>query len=209
MLFTLEGIMGGIRKKNPEIMKKIYDFVEQYYLLHKLSPSLQRIADEVGIGKGTVYKYLVEMDEKGMISYDGKSIRTKGMSKSRNASNLVPILGSVVCGTPELAEENFDEYVSLPETIFGKGDFFILRTYGDSMIHAGINDDDFVVVERRNTANSGDMVVALVENETTLKTLLFDKNGKIILHPENKNMPDIHPNECYIQGVARHIIKAV
>jgi repressor LexA len=170
---------------------------------------LQRIADEVGIGKGTVYKYLVEMDEKGMISYDGKSIRTKGMSKSRNASNLVPILGSVVCGTPELAEENFEEYVSLPETIFGKGDFFILRTHGDSMIDAGINDGDFVVVERRNTANSGDMVVALVENETTLKTLLFDKNGKIILHPENKNMPDIRPNECYIQGVARHIIKAV
>ncbi len=201
--------MGGIRKKNPEIMKRISDFAEQYFLLHKLSPSLQRIADEVGIGKGTVYKYLVEMDEKGMISYNGKSIRTKGMSKSSNASNLVPILGSVVCGTPELAEENFEEYVSLPETIFGKGDFFILRTHGDSMIDAGINDGDFVVVEKRNTANSGDMVVALVENETTLKTLLFDKNGKIILHPENKNMPDIHPTECYIQGVARHIIKAV
>jgi repressor LexA len=202
MLFTLEGIMGGIRKKNPEIMKKIYDFAEQYYLLHKLSPSLQRIADEVGIGKGTVYKYLVEMDEKGMISYDGKSIRTKGMSKSRNSSNLVPILGSVVCGTPELAEENFEEYVSLPETIFGKGDFFILRTHGDSMIDAGINDGDFVVVERRNTARNGEIVVAMTEdNEVTLKTF-YKENGYIRLQPENDTMkPIILPN-CTILGKA-------
>ena len=77
------------------------------------------------------------------------------------------------------------------------------------MIEVGINDGDMVVVKKQNTASHGDMVVALVENETTLKTLWFSHDGRVILHPENKNMEDIYPSECYIQGIVKHIIKSV
>ena len=201
--------MGGIRRKNPEVMKRIIEFAESYYFKHKSSPSMGEISNSLKISRSTAYKYLVEMDQKGMISYDGESIKTKGMSKSRYEMVKVPILGNIVCGEPEYAEENFEEYVSLPEVLFGKGEMFILRAYGDSMIEAGINEGDLVVVKKQNTALEGDIVVALVENETTLKTLRFAKDGRVILHPENKSMEDIYPSVCYIQGVAKHVIKSV
>ena len=201
--------MGGIRKKDPVIMDKILRFSEEYYFEHRLSPSMGEIASALNIGRSTAYKYLVEMDAKGILSYDGKTIQTQNMLKSNYKVNKAPIIGNIVCGEPEYAEENFEEYVMLPETLFGKGDFFILRTHGDSMIEAGIEEGDMVVVKKQNVANSGDRVVALVENETTLKTLLFDREGRVVLHPENETMEDIYPSECYIQGVVKYIIKSV
>ena len=120
----------------------------------------------------------------------------------------IPVLGEIACGDPILAEENIEEYVSLPTAIFGKGDFFILRASGQSMIEAGIDDGDLVVVKKQVEANDGDIVVALVDNQNTLKRYFRDdENKKIILHPENKKMKDIIVDECCIQGVACHIIK--
>ena len=120
------------------------------------------------------------------------------------------IVGSVPYGSPEYEEENVEEYVSLPTAIFGKGDFFILRASGDSMIEAGIDDGDLVVIRKQVFADDGDIIVALVDNQNTLKRLYHDnKNKKIILHPENKRLKDIVVDECAIQGVACHVIKAL
>jgi repressor LexA len=202
-------ILGGIRTKNPELMKKIIDYSEEYFFEYKKSPSMGEISKALKISRSTAYKYLVEMDSKGMLYYDGETIKTKKMLKNNYNTVKVPILGNIVCGTPEYAEENFEEYISLPESLFGGGEMFILRTHGDSMIEAGIDDGDLVVVKKQNTASDGDIVVALVESETTLKTLHFDDSGHIVLHPENKEMEDIHPHECYIQGIAKHIIKSI
>ena len=95
-----------------------------------------------------------------------------------------------------------------PTAIFGKGDFFILRASGQSMIEAGIDDGDLVVVKKQVEAKEGDIVVALVDNQNTLKRYFRDdENKKIILHPENKKMKDIIVDGCCIQGVACHIIK--
>lgn len=201
--------MGGIRKKNPETMKKIIEFCENYYFEHKSSPAMREIADALKIGRSTAYKYLVEMDSLGLVSYNGENVKTRGMAKANYTTVRVPILGKIVCGEPEYAEENFEEYVSLPSSLFGSGELFILRAYGDSMIEVGIEEGDLVVVKKQNTAVEGDIVVALVNNETTLKTLRFDENGRVVLHPENKNMKDIYPETCFIQGVAKHIIKSV
>ena len=198
-----------MRYKSQSRMEEILRFTDRYILENKKSPSIQNIADEIGIAKSLAYKYLLEMREKGMIEYDGTAIRTSVTQKVNFTTITVPILGSIVCGQPEYAEENFEEYVSLPTAIFGFGDFFVLRAWGNSMIDAGIDEGDFVVVRKQNTAKEGDIVVALVGNETTLKTLKFGKNQRIILHPENKDMEDIYPSECYIQGVAEHIIKSV
>ena len=98
----------------------------------------------------------------------------------------------------------------LPVALFGQGDFFILRTSGNSMIEAGIEPGDLVVVRKQNTAEEGDIVVALVDNETTLKRFYRDKKHRCIrLHPENSRMKDIHVQDCTIQGVAQNVIKAL
>lgn len=199
-----------MRSKSPELMSQICKYAEQYYLQNGNSPSTTKIAEAVGISRGTAYKYLVEMDERGMIKYDGKDIQTPVTKKVNKDISQTAIVGSIPCGTPEYEEENVEEYVSLPNAIFGKGDFFILRASGNSMIEAGIDDGDLVVIRKQVSAEEGDIVVALVDNQNTLKRFYRDEeNKKIILHPENKNMKDIVVDECYIQGVACHVIKSL
>ena len=118
------------------------------------------------------------------------------------------ILGAVSCGVPTLEEEYAEEYVSLPVSMFGNGTFFLLRANGESMIDAGISPGDLVLVRKQSEAMDGDIVVALVGNENTLKRYFVDKeNQKIRLHPENKTMKDIIVSDCEIQGVAVKVIK--
>lgn len=199
-----------MRSKSTELMNQICKYAEQYYLQNGHSPSTTKIAEAVGISRGTAYKYLVEMDERGMIKYDGKEIQTPVTKKVNKDISQTAIVGSIPCGTPEYEEENVEEYVSLPNAIFGKGDFFILRASGNSMIEAGIDDGDLVVIRKQVSAEEGDIVVALVDNQNTLKRFYRDEeNKKIILHPENKKMKDIIVDECYIQGVACHVIKSL
>ena len=161
--------MAGTRKRNPEIMKQISSFVEEYFFEYHGSPSMQKIATAIGTSKSTAYYYVNEMAEKGMLDYDGKNIETRSMQKSDYKMNRAPVLGAIACGSPELTEEDFEEFIALPVALFGEGDFFVLRTHGDSMIDAGIEDGDKVVVKKQNHAKAGDIVVALVGNETTLK----------------------------------------
>lgn len=200
----------GNRKKNKQTMQKILIFVKNYEFEFRKTPSLQNIASGVGIAKSTVHNYLTEMHEKGLLSYQTKQIRLPGENKNHLRSVRVPIVGNIVCGTPELAEENFEEYVPLPTAIFGNDGLFILRAHGDSMVEAGISSGDLVVVKKQSVAEAGDIVVALVDNETTLKTYYPDpENHCVRLHPENRAMKDIIVPECYIQGIARHIIKRI
>ena len=197
-----------MRSKSPELMKEICTYVSDYYRIKRSSPSVSEIAKGVGIAKTTAYRYLIEMDEKGMLKYDGQSIDTKNIQRSDYKMNRAPVIGSIACGSPELTDEAFEEFVALPVALFGEGDFYVLRTHGDSMIEAGIDDGDKVVVRKQNHANAGDIVVALVDNETTLKTYYPEpEKHRISLHPENKTMKDIIVRECYIQGVAEHVIK--
>ena len=199
-----------MRSKSIELMNEIKKYIEEYYLQYRQSPSTTKIAEAVGIARGTAYKYLVEMSERNMIEYDGQEISTEVTRKYNKEQTQTPIVGSVPCGSPQYEEENIEEYVSLPTAIFGKGDFFILRASGQSMIGAGIDDGDLVVVRKQVEANEGDIVVALVDNQHTLKRYYRDNaNKKIILHPENKTMKDIIVDDCYIQGVACHIIKKI
>lgn len=199
-----------MRSKNPELMNEIKEYIEGYYLQNRQSPSTTKIADAVGIARGTAYKYLVEMAKRNMIEYNGQDISTDVTRKYNIEQTQTPIIGSVPCGSPQYEEENIEEFVSLPTAIFGKGDFFILKASGQSMIEAGIDDGDLVVVRKQIEANEGDIVVALVDNQNTLKRYYRDdENKKIILHPENKKMKDIIVEECFIQGVACNIIKSI
>ena len=194
-----------MRSKDPEIMKRIVDFVEAYHLDYNSSPSLRVIADGVGIGSTTVYRYLMEMNERGMICYDGKTIRNEKIDKSQRGTIRAAVIGRIACGIPNLAEQHVEGYVNLPESLFGQGNFYILRASGCSMTEAGIDDGDLVVIREQNTAEDGQIVVALVDDEATLKRF-FHEGDKIRLHPENPRMKDIFVTDCRIQGVAVKVI---
>lgn len=194
-----------MRSKDPEIMKRIVDFVEAYHLDYNSSPSIRVIADGVGIGSTTVYRYLMEMNERGMICYDGKTIRNEKIDKSERGTIRAAVIGRIACGIPNLAEQHVEGYVNLPESLFGQGDFYILRASGCSMTGAGIDDGDLVVIREQNTAEDGQIVVALVDDEATLKRF-FHEGDRIRLHPENPQMKDIFVTDCRIQGVAVKVI---
>ena len=198
-----------MRYKSTERMEQIKSFVETYYENHQLSPSLQEIADAIGTAKSTVFRYLEEMTEKGMITYDGQAIHTDKTLKQKGERRFAPILGRIPCGTPEEEEEAAEEYVPLPKAIFGEGEFFILRASGESMINVGIDHGDLVVIRKQETADPGDIIAALVDGtSSTLKTLLYDDNGKAYLHPENGMMDDIVPEYALnIQGIAVYVMK--
>ena len=197
-----------MRHKSTELMDKIQTYVENYYKEYRHSPSTTEIADAVGIARGTAYKYLVAMSDNGMIRYDGQQISTEKTEKVQTELTSVALLGSVSCGVPTLEEEYAEEFVSLPVSMFGKGTFFMLRASGESMIDAGISTGDLVLIRKQSEAKDGDIVVALVENENTLKRYFVDtENNQIRLHPENKNMKDIIVRDCKIQGVAVKVIK--
>lgn len=204
-----------MRSKNPELMKEITTYVSDYFRIKRTSPSVNEIAKAVGIAKTTAYRYLVDMNERGMISYDGHTIETPQIDKCVSGYFSAPIVGSIHCGDPESEEEHVEEYVSLPESIFGKGEFYILRASGDSMVDVGIEDKDLVVIKKQATASVGDIVVALDENsQNTLKTFdgIDDSSGYAILKYENRRKYKnkvIRVRELVVQGVAKHVIKAL
>lgn len=197
-----------MRSKSKSRMNEIKKFVEKYYIKEYRSPSITEIAKAMNIARSTAHSYLVEMNEQGMLSYNGKDIRTELIEKIKPNVTRAAILGSISCGVPNFAEENIEEYVSLPESMFGKGEFFILKAKGESMIEVGIEEGDLVVIKAQNYAEEGQIVVALVEDEATLKRFYKDKKtNSVRLHPENSKMEDIIVDNCVIQGVAVKVIK--
>ena len=199
-----------MRYKSPEMMDKIIKFVDEYYMVHQKSPSMAVIADGVGLHRSNVQRYLAEMNEAGILKQNGRSIVTSAIEKNSRPV-LAAHVGSVRCGTPEFEEEDVDAYYTLPEAIFGNGPLFILTAKGNSMIDAGIDEGDLVVVRKTQEAKDGDIVVALLNGENTLKRLKISQ-GKMSLHPENSEMEDISigkEDEFYIQGIATHLIKHI
>ena len=199
-----------MRSKNNEYFVLIEGFVDTYTDSHGISPSTREIATGTGLSTATVSRYMSYMREHGMIDYAGaRNIITKRKRISSTASISVPLLGAVPCGIPKFAEGNIEEYVQLPVSVFGKGEFFLLRANGDSMIEAGIDHGDLVLVRCQDHAKRGQIVVALIgDDEATLKRFFPEPSKGIIrLHPENSKLDDIIVENCVIQGVAVHVLK--
>lgn len=195
-----------MRSKDKTLMAAIEKFVSDYTDSNGISPTMQEVADGVGSSKATVQRYIAQLCDDGILDYSG--YRTMTSTKTKAAAIRVPVLGTIACGIPKFAEENIEEYVRLPVALFGKGNFFILRAYGDSMIEAGIDNGDLVLIRQQNYADEGQIVVALMENEATLKRFYPEpKKHRIRLHPENSRMDDIYVDNCEIQGVAVKVLK--
>lgn len=195
-----------MRSKDKTLMATIEKFVSDYADSNGISPTMQEVADGVGSSKATVQRYIAQLCDDGILDYSG--YRTMTSTKTKAAAIRVPVLGTIACGIPKFAEENIEEYVRLPVALFGKGNFFILRAYGDSMIEAGIDNGDLVLIRQQNYADEGQIVVALMEDEATLKRFYPEpKKHRIRLHPENSHMDDIYVDNCEIQGIAVKVLK--
>lgn len=195
-----------MRSKDKTLMAAIEKFVSDYTDSNGISPTMQEVADGVGSSKATVQRYIAQLCDDGILDYSG--YRTMTSTKTKAAAIRVPVLGTIACGIPKFAEENIEEYVRLPVALFGKGNFFILRAYGDSMIEVGIDNGDLVLIRQQNYADEGQIVVALMEDEATLKRFYPEpKKHRIRLHPENSRMDDIYVDNCEIQGVAVKVLK--
>jgi repressor LexA len=204
-----------MRSKSPELMEAIKAFVNRYYREHHTAPSTQTIGAAVGVTRNTVYRYLVEMNERGMLQYDKAIKSIEQMTKCKTGYFSAPVVGSIRCGDPESEEELVEEHVSLPESVFGKGRFYLLRAKGDSMVDAGIEEDDLIVIQIRHEAGEGDIVVALDQDgQNTLKRYggYDEESGLYILEYMNEKR---YPGKVEkvrsfaVQGVARHVIKTL
>lgn len=201
-----------MRSKNPELMKDIQSYVNQFCLETSRTPSVAEIANALGISKGCAQNYLKEMDGKQMISYREGELNTRVSNKCRTDQVGVPIAGVIPCGTPEEQVADVEEYVFMPRALLGSGEFFILRASGDSMVDAGIESGDLVVVRRQLDAVPGQIVAALVDGGSTLKRLDYDSVAeRFVLLAENRerNYPPIEGSNISVQGVAIRIIKSI
>jgi len=181
------------------------DFIQRYISIHSVSPKLQQIADGIGItSRGVAHRYVQALVDAGFIAVDNGQHRGIRLLKSNphRPGSTIPLLGKIAAGRPIEAIAGDDE-IDLSD-FFGKHNFAI-RVQGDSMIDAGILDGDMVVIEFRETAENGDIVVALIdESETTLKRFKRSDKGKYIkLIPANSEMEPMvyEADRVRIQGV--------
>ncbi len=201
-----------MRRKSLELKRKIYSFVNSWKCKYAKSPSLKNIADEMRVSRTTIYRYLVEMNESGEISYDGTAIDTREMNRENTMLSTAKVVGSIPCGEASLEEEYVEGYLNLPSSLFGQGEFYMLRARGDSMADAGIDEGDMVVIRKQQMAEIGDIVVALDdENQNTLKRFGgFDDDGNALLEYMNYRVyldKAIVVSAIVVQGVAQHVIK--
>lgn len=198
--------------KTAEKSKIIIDYVNEYYDKYYRSPSLRDIEAAVGIPRATVGLYLNNLKAEGVIDYDGKRetiITDYIKSVAQKTTEKLNIVGKIACGNPVTEEETRIGTIDFPIALLGSGEYFVLQAYGDSMIDAGIEENDLVIVRRQSSADYGNIVVAIDENnENTLKRFMYDKKKKRpYLHPENDKYDDIYQDEIKIQGVAVKVIK--
>lgn len=204
-----------MRKKNQGTTDAILKYVNKYFHDNLKAPTIIEVSEGIGIAKSTVHRYLQDLSERGLLDYSRGILSAPESAKMKTAYVSAPLVGSIRCGCPEEEQEYVEEYVSLPVSMFGKGDFYILRAKGDSMVDAGIEEDDLLVIERNRPASVRDIVVALDQDgQNTLKRYAgYDEDeGCYLLAYENEEKYPgavIKVKSFQVQGVARHVLKAL
>jgi repressor LexA len=184
--------------------QEIFDFVKRYAGEHGYPPTVRDIGKAIGLtSSSTVHAHLANLEKLGLLRRDPTKPRAIEVlvdkAKAAAAATGLPLVGQVAAGQPILAEENIEEYVTVPPIAGGDEGEFVLGVRGDSMVDAGILDGDFVVVRRQDTAADGEIVVALVGEEATVKRF-FKEPDHVRLQPENTTMEPIRTRDVSIVG---------
>jgi repressor LexA len=203
-----------LKKPRGDNQAKILAFIKSEVQAKGYPPSVREICDAVGLrSTSTVHGHLMRLEKKGLLHRDSMKPRAmevvddeEEIETYQRNTTPIPIVGQVTAGIPILAEENIDEYLPMPNDLLGDGEHFILRVHGESMINAGILDRDYIIVHRQPDALNGEIVVALIEDEATVKRF-YKERGHFRLQPENDTMDPILVSELTILGKVVSLIR--
>jgi repressor LexA len=184
--------------------QEIFDFIKRYGSEHGYPPTVRDIGKAIGLtSSSTVHAHLANLEKVGLLRRDPTKPRAIELlvdkAKEVVSPSGLPLVGQVAAGQPVLAEENIEDYVSVPKVAGGGDGEFLLRVRGDSMVDAGILEGDHVVVRRQDTADDGEIVVALVGEEATVKRF-FKERDHVRLQPENAAMEPIRSRDVAVLG---------
>jgi repressor LexA len=193
--------------------KEIFDFIGKYARKYGYPPTVREIGKAVGLhSSSTVHAHLANLEKSGFLRRDPTKPRAIELlvDKAKKAiqPDGLPLVGQVAAGEPLLAEENIEEYLEIPDVIGGEDGDYILRIRGESMKGAGIIEGDFVVVQRTNDAKDGDIVVALIGEEATVKRYFREKDH-VRLQPENEAMEPIRSTDVTVLGKVVGVFRRV
>jgi repressor LexA len=196
--------------------QEIVEFIKQYSASHGYPPTVRDIGRAVGLtSSSTVHAHLANLEKAGLLRRDPTKPRAiELLDRAADAVKAavrpagLPLVGQVAAGQPILAEENIEEYVEVPQAAGGQDGEFVLRVRGESMKNAGILDGDFVVVRRQDTGSDGEIVVAMVEDEATVKRF-FREADHIRLEPENETMEPIRSRDVRVVGRVVGLFRSV
>lgn len=196
-----------MRTLNQNTLRRMEQYIKEFQTENGKSPSYRQIMHYIGMSSlNLVQRYVLALEREGRIQRTRLGNIELPSKLNKGETAIVPLVGAIACGEPSFAIEHIEESFELPRSLFGDGKLFMLHADGNSMIDAGINDGDLIVLRKQNYADDGEIVVALTNGNNTLKRL-YHRNGKIVLHPENNTMQDIIVSDCEIQGVLVGCIK--
>jgi repressor LexA len=184
--------------------QEIFDYIKRYSAKHGYPPTVRDIGKAIGLtSSSTVHAHLANLEKVGLLRRDPTKPRAIEVlvdkAKQIVTPHGLPVVGQVAAGQPVLADENIEEYVPVPEIAGGEQGEFLLRVKGDSMKKAGIFEGDHVVVRRQKSARNGEIVVALVGEDATVKRF-FKENDHVRLQPENEEMEPIRTRDLQVLG---------
>ena len=195
----------GGRSINKRLLEMVEHYIKEHQRTNGRSPTLRQIMHAYprefpALSK--VQRYVTKLKREGKIEDDNGRIGISWQIKKNADTMMIPQIGTVTCGEPITAVEEYETNYEVPKSWFGSGKLFMLRAKGDSMIGAGIRSGDLVVIRKQSEARYGQAVVALIGDEATIKTFR-PESGRVVLHPENPRMQDIvvSPGECAVIGV--------
>ncbi len=191
---------------------KILKFINDFVLKHGYAPSVREICKKMGLtSTSTVFYYLKKLEDEGLINRDygkNRAIKVNIQTSENSNKNLFNVIGKVAAGKPIFAVENIENQIEIPPELFGinTGDMFILNVSGDSMVNAGIFNGDKIIVKKQETAENGEIVVAMVDDSATVKRF-YNEKGHVRLQPENDFMEPIIVDDCKILGIVTGLIR--
>ena len=198
--------------KNDKMKTRVYNYIKNTIEEQGYSPSFDEIAEALSCAKSTAHKFALRLIEEGYLERRGKGLYIAGDPMVYR----MPVIGVVACGKPSIALEDVTRYIPIDRSNLRGGEYFGLIAEGESMIKVGVCPGDIVFVEKSDTANDGDIVVAMIRDEVTgderatLKRFYRDtKNNRFILHPENDTMTDIVTPALRIVGIAKKVLKSL
>ena len=201
--------------------QEIWDFLVDYVDRHGYPPTVREIGDAVGLASpSTVHAHLANLERAGLLKRDPTKPRALELSgrgrreqPKEEPGRGLPLVGEIAAGGPLLAGDNIEDYFVVPEQLTRRGADFLLRVKGDSMIEAGILDGDIVVVKREQTAENGDIVVALAGDDETVEEAtvkrFFRENGRVRLQPENSALEPIFAAHVQVLGKVTGVFRAL